>query len=149
MDNYNKNDENASLSMQPFFQFFRIASSAMGLIIIVYGFLWSKGLFELTYQAIKNPEFLQNHIIKWINLLSLESMNNLAQGGEITIAPLIAIILMGLGLIILVKIAMGIILIGAKIVLWTSSDREAVKQILIYAFGKGKMRTKGIKETKE
>ena len=72
---------------------------------------------------------------KWVTAVGDGELDIAIGGTTYHGARMIAIMLLGGGTFILAWLSMGIILAGAKTVSWTLSDREAVKKVLVHAFG--------------
>ena len=56
-------------------------------------------------------------------------------GKPFHVANIVAVIVIGVGAMLLAWLSIAIMLTGAKIVSWTSTDREAVKRVLEHALG--------------
>jgi hypothetical protein len=59
-------------------------------------------------------------------------------GVKLALAPFLAVSVIGGGTFLLCWLALGIMVAGAKIVSWSSGDREAIRKILRHAIGQGR-----------
>jgi len=78
---------------------------------------------------------LKAPLAKWTDAVGGEDLDVVLEGQTYHAARGLAVLVVVVFNLILAWIAMGIMLTGAKIVSWTSSEREAVKKILKHALG--------------
>jgi len=117
-------------------QIIRAVSAGLGVIAITIGLIYVTRIFSAVFSALQGPETFQGLLDKWIPAVGGDELDIVTSGGATYhTARLVAIIVLGGGSVVLAWISMGLILTGAKIVSWTLSDREAIKRMLVYAFG--------------
>jgi uncharacterized membrane protein len=136
MREYGQGDEGSSfLSLQSLLQIIRAVGASLGVIVIIIGLVYATRMFALVFTTLHNPEAFQAHLDKWVTAVGQEELDVVIAGTTYHCARVVAIMVLGGGAIILAWISMGVILAGAKTVSWTLSDREAVKRMLVHAFG--------------
>jgi len=135
MREYGREDEVSSFNLQPLLQVIRAIGAILGVIAIVIGLVYATRMFALVFAALHAPEAFQAHLDKWVTAVGGGELDIAIGGTTYHGARIIAIIVLGGGASILAWISMGIMLAGAKTVSWTLSDREAVKKVLVHAFG--------------
>lgn len=113
----------------------RLAASAVGIVTIVVGLWFAIKLFGAIAEGLQSPEAYRDSIQQWTALVGGEGLKVKLGEQEFALGPVIALAAIGLGLVLLTWLSLGIMLTGAKIVSWSSGEREAVKRILQQAFG--------------
>lgn len=127
-----------TFNMQSFLQLIRATVAILGIIAIIIGLTYATRMFGLIYTTLQAPEAFQVHLDTWVAAVGGEELNIVVEGTTYPGARVVAIIVLGGGAAILAWIAMGFIRTGAKTVSWILGDREAVKKILLHAFGPAK-----------
>ena len=84
---------------------------------------------------LRAPEVFQAHMGKWVAAVGGAQLDVVVGGIVVHGAAIFAIFILGGGAAILAWISMGLILAGAKTMSWILGDREAVKKLLVHAFG--------------
>ena len=137
MRDFGQTDTGASSNLQPLLQFIRAIAGILGVIAIAVGLYYATRVFGLVFAALNDPVTFQATLDKWVTAVGAKELDIAVEGTSTVIhgARPLALATLGGGAFILSWIAIGITLAGAKIVAWTLSDREAVKQILTHAFG--------------
>ena len=116
----------------------RVVATFLGIVVILVG-LWSAlKVFGALYQGLTGPQGFAKTFDGWAKVVGGEKLNLTVNGITIPLAPVLAVIVLGGGAFLLTWLAMGIMLTGAKIISWTSGDREAVKRILEHSLGKSR-----------
>lgn len=137
MRDFGQTDTGASPNLQSLLQFIRAIAAILGVIAIGVGLFYATRVFGQVFGALNDPEAFQVTLDKWVTVVGAKELD-IAVAGTPTVIhgarPVALATLFG-GAFILSWIAIGITLAGAKIVSWTLSDREAVRQILTAAFG--------------
>lgn len=139
-----ENTEGASFSMESLHQLIRAAGGVLGIITIIIGLVYAMRMFNLILGALGDPEGFQVKLEKWNVAVGGDELSIVIAGVTYQCAQPVAILVLGIGAIVLAWIAMGFIRTGAKIISLTVpvlGDREAVKKILVHAFGAGKTPT--------
>ena len=135
MRDHRVDDDGLSFDMQSLLQLIRAAGAILGIIAIILGLTYATRMFGLILDTLHGPEAFQVHLDKWVAAVGGDELNLVIGGATYHGARGVAIMVLGGGVAILAWISMGFILAGAKTVSWTLSDREAVKRLLIHAFG--------------
>lgn len=115
----------------------RLMAMGLGIIAIVIGLYCSAKVFFGIHDVLTNPEGFQAIYQQWVEAVGGEELSVQIDDDQFPVANLVAILVLGLGSLALAWIAIGIMITGARIVSWTSSDREAIKKILRHTFGSG------------
>lgn len=113
----------------------RLIATGLGIVAIVLGLSCSAKVFFAVHGTLTNPEGFDAFFQQWVDTLGGQELEMQIDGRPYPIANLAAILVLGLGTMLLAWIAIGIMLTGAKIVSWTAGDKEAVKRVLDHAFG--------------
>ena len=113
----------------------RLAASAVGIATILVGLWFAIKLFGAIAEGLQSPEAYRDSIQQWTTLVGGEGLKVKIGEQEFALAPVIALAAIGLGLILLTWLSLGVMLTGAKIVSFSSGEREAVKRILQQALG--------------
>ncbi len=137
MNEYDHQDISPSASMDFFGSLLRLIASAIGVVIIIIGAVYAMKMFYAIYHGVKNPQYVEALIEQWMQILGKESESITIQSLDLTfnLGRVTAVVILGGTAYILASIAISLMSVGAKIVSWTSGDREAVKRILTYTFG--------------
>ncbi|NQU39448.1 MAG: hypothetical protein HQ523_05800 [Lentisphaerae bacterium] len=138
MRDQNREDDVPSFSLQSLLQLIRAAGALLGVIAIIIGLVYATRIFGLVFDALLEPEVCQAHLDKWAVAVGGDELNIVIGGTTYHLARTMALLVLGGGVTILAWISMGLVQGGAKTVSWILSDREAVKKILIHAFGSAK-----------
>ncbi|OQY27031.1 MAG: hypothetical protein B6244_11905 [Candidatus Cloacimonetes bacterium 4572_55] len=113
----------------------RLMASTLGIIAIVIGLIYAMRIFNTVYQAMVNPENFTSIFDQWALVIGGDKLDLKLIGDAYPMSRIFTIFILGGGTFILSWLALGIMIGGAKIVSWTSGDREAIKRILAYTFG--------------
>jgi len=113
----------------------RVGASILGLILIIIGLLYALRIFGGVYDAIRDPAGISGLITRWAEEFGGDELTVELREKQLPLARALGIAVLGVGAIILAWLALGVMLAGAKIISWTTGDREAVKSVLRSAFG--------------
>ena len=141
MRNYKNEEVGVSFSMQSFLQLIRAVGAIFGIIVIIIGLVYATRMFGLVFSVLNSPAIFQAHLDKWVEAVGGGELDVIVAGTTYHGARMVAIMILGGGTFILAWISIGLITVGAKTVSWTLSDREAVKKLLVHAFGPAKKKT--------
>lgn len=119
----------------------RLLASMTGIVAILVGLWLATRLFGAIAQGLQSPEAYQETFRQWTAVVGGDQLKIKQGEQELAFGPALAVAAVGMGLSLLVWLALGVMLTGAKIVSWSSGDREAVKRVLTYALGPGARRT--------
>jgi hypothetical protein len=119
-----------SLEMLP-----RLCANVIGVVAVVAGLWLAIDLFNAIYHGLNAPENVRPLLDQWGATLGGDKLTVKVADKSYPLASLAATIIVGAGCGVLTWLAIGVMLTGAKIIAWTSSDREAIRRILQYAFG--------------
>ncbi len=121
------------------------AATCIGLVIMLFGLKYSIDIFNLIYDALRDPEKIHEILIRLGENIGGEALDVTIGKKIIPISMIISLMVFCGGSVILAWLAMALMQTGGKIVSWTSGDREAVKKILEYTFGEAMRPKKNIK----
>ena len=113
----------------------RLIASVIGMILIIAGLIYALKLFNLVFDNLSSPQNFIEIFKPWIEVVGGDAFNFRVAGKPYPVANVITLGVLGAGGFLLAWIAMGLMLTGAKIVSWTTSDREAILKILNHVFG--------------
>ncbi len=112
-----------------------LIASIVGIVIILYGFKFCIDIFTLIYGAFTEPKQIAAILDQWAQTPALKSLTFTLGKQTFALAHLFAIIIGGGCALLLAWLAIAMMQTGAKIVSWTTGEREAIKKILQNAFG--------------
>lgn len=135
MIEYGQQTSDSPTDLQTLMNLLRLVAAVLGIVIIVIGLVYATRMFGAIYRALQSPESFQPVREQWSQAVGGEELNITIAGSTYHVANVAAIAVLGGGAVMLSWIAMALILAGAKVVSWTAGDREAVKRILVHAFG--------------
>lgn len=129
----------------------QLAATLLGIAVIVIGVVYVIRLLDAVYTCVRNPEEMTALVTQWTKVIGEDTINIHFADNHIKGARVFSIIILGSAAVLLAWVSLGITLAGAKIVSWTSGDREAVKKILTHVFGYHPMKRKapGIKDSED
>ncbi|HWB10953.1 MAG TPA: hypothetical protein VG826_17125 [Pirellulales bacterium] len=116
----------------------RACANLVGVIAVVAGLWLAMDLFGAVYRGLNSPENVRPLLQQWAETLGGEKLTVKIGEERYPLASLVAVLVVGAGCCVLAWLAMGVMLTGAKIITWTSSDREAIRRILQHALGPGR-----------
>ena len=132
---YDRFDFNTSSILHILLELLRIVAAGLGIAAIVIGLICAVMLFNTIYSGLQNPAQFNATFEQWSAVVGGEVLGHSSDGGKYALARVLTVVMIGGGVFLLVWIAMGFIVNGAKVVSLTASDARAVKRILQYAFG--------------
>src|SRR3569623_36080 len=113
----------------------RLFASTVGIIAIVIGLWLALKLFGAVAEGLQSPDAYKETFQQWTALLGGDRLKIKVGDQELARGPTAALGAVSIGLMVLTWLTLGVMLTGAKIVSWTSTDREAVKRVLQHALG--------------
>ena len=116
----------------------RACANVVGIIAVVSGLWLAIDLFGAIYRGLNSPENVRPLLDHWAETLGGGKLTVKVADQSYPLASLLAVIVVGAGCCVLTWLAMGVMLTGAKIITWTSGDREAIRRILQHALGPGR-----------
>jgi hypothetical protein len=119
----------------------RLFASTVGIIAIVIGLWLALKLFGAVAEGLQSPDAYKETFQQWTALLGGDRLKIKVGDQELALGPTAALGAVSIGLMLLTWLTLGVMLTGAKIVSWTSTDREAVKRVLQHALGNSPRRT--------
>lgn len=129
------NEDDGGISMQSVMQGVRVAGALLGMLAIILGLVYATRVFDLVLNTLFDPAAFGVHLDKWVEALGGEQLDLTLGDQTFRGSRYTAVTILGSGVVILTWIALGFIIAGAKVISWTLSDREAVKKLLVHAFG--------------
>lgn len=129
-------DMDLSSMTKPLSELVRIAGSFVGIIIVIVGLVCMVMIIGAFRDALSNPQGLEGAVTQWFNLIDGNNLT-LDFGGEeeIHAGRLLAMLMMGICALVLARLSIALMTSGAKVIMITSGDKEAVKRVLKEAFG--------------
>lgn len=121
--------------LQTFLDAMRILATVLGMILMVIGLIYVSKLFYGIYNALQDPEAFGPLLEQWAQVMGGEDLSLITPQKEYDVSRLVAIVVLGGGAYVLIRLALGLLTAGAKIISITAGDRAAVKKILTTAFG--------------
>lgn len=135
MNDFEQNTISVDSGVSTLARFLRIAATVLGIVAIVIGLVYATRIFEAVYSNLRAPEGIEGLLDRWERVLGEEDLTFAIGGEEHSFARSAGIVVVGVGAMLLARVAMGIMVAGAKIISLTAGDREAVRKILTHAFG--------------
>ncbi|HUY91905.1 MAG TPA: hypothetical protein VMV10_24405 [Pirellulales bacterium] len=105
------------------------------IVTILVGLWLAIKLFGAIAAGLQSPDAYRQTIEQWTALVGGDGLKVKIGEQEFALAPAVALAVIGLGLALLTWLSLGVMLTGAKIVSWSSGDREAVRRVLQQALG--------------
>ena len=128
-------DPDDSFNVKSFLQVLRAVAVVLGVAAILVGVVFAVRVFAVAFNALRDPAGFQPLLAQWAETVGGEKLDVVIEGNKYPCAGVLATIVLGGGGMMLVWIAMGLVMAGAKVVSWTLGDRTAVKKMLEQAFG--------------
>ncbi len=113
----------------------RLIVAIVGILTILTGLWLALKLFGTIALGLESPDAFKETFAQWTAVLGGDRLKIKLGEQEFAVGPALAVGAVGMGLSLLTWLAMGVMLTGAKIVSWSSGEREAVKRILQHALG--------------
>jgi hypothetical protein len=135
MREHGTEDGGITFSMQSLMQGARVVGAVLGIIAIIIGLVYATRVFDLVLNTLQAPDAFAVHLDKWVEAVGGEQLDLTVAGETLHGSRVFAIVILGGGAIVLVWLSLGFIIVGAKTVSWTLSDREAIKKLLVHTFG--------------
>jgi hypothetical protein len=140
MREYGHDSDAQAFTLQSLLQIIRAGAAILGVIAIVIGLVYAARIFAVVFAALHSPEAFQLHFDKWVTAVGGGELDITIAGTTYHGSRILALMVLGVGTFILAWISMGIMMVGAKTVSWTLSDREAIKRVLVHALGPARKR---------
>ena len=116
-------------------EWFRIATTVFGLVLIGVGIYFACRIFGAAYSAVTQPEQFGPVVEQWTEFVSGGEPLMEADGRVLLSPRLVAVGVMGACTLLMIWITQAVITTGAKIVYWMGTDADAVKRVLSHVFG--------------
>jgi hypothetical protein len=116
-------------------QALRVAAAALGVVAIIIGLVYATRVFGMAFTALRDPVGFGEHVEQWVAAVGGDQLDIVVENVTLRPARPVALMVLGGGTAILAWIAIGITLAGAKTLSWTLGDGEAVRKLLVHAFG--------------
>ncbi len=146
MREYEIQNSGPSFSVQSLLQLIRAAAAILGVLIMIIGVVYVTRIFAWIFGVLHDPDSFGANLNQWVAAVGGAQLDFVAPGITYHSANMVAIMVLGGGVVILAWISIGLVMVGAKIVSWTLGDREAIKKILADAFGSEKKFIKPVME---
>jgi hypothetical protein len=110
-------------------------ASLLGLVVIVIGLYFSVRTFLIIRDTVRDPTGAQETFAQWNEALGGDKLEIRFEGDLVPLAPILGLVAVGGGCVLMCWLSLGIMVAGAKIISWSTGDREAVRQILREVLG--------------
>lgn len=128
--------EDDAVSLPSFSQFIRGVGALLGLGMVILGVIYTTRIFGWVSAALQNPESIEGLIQRWETAISGGAQTVWRFGdNEIPVSSFLAVLVLGFGVFILIRIAFWFLTEGAKVISSSIGEKEAIKSILLYVFG--------------
>ncbi|MHC4531689.1 MAG: hypothetical protein ACYSXD_09035 [Planctomycetota bacterium] len=138
MPHYNQHGPLSTSTSHALLNKLRLITAVLGIMLIIIGLVYAVKMFSAIYTTLQNPEDVQPLIDRWTVAIGASGLSFTIGENTYNITKPFVIIILGVGSVVLAHIAIGLVIAGAKVISWTTGEREAVKKILTHAFGKQK-----------
>jgi len=125
----------SGFDLQGVLQMIRVVGACCGLVAIIMGLVFASRVFKLVSGTMREPESFRAYLATWMDVLGGNTLTIMVNGTPVQAPGLFALLVVGVGTILMAVIALGIVMVGARTLSWTLSDHEAVKRVLTHAFG--------------
>ena len=136
MKDYDQQQEDDIFTMKHVMGVMRALGALLGVIAIIMGLVYASRMFALIFDALHEPELFRSQLATWAAAIGGDELDLVIAGASYPVANVLALLVLGVGALVLTWLALGLVLAGAKTVSWCLGDREAVKRILVHAFGR-------------
>ena len=130
MKAYGQEESGRSFNVQTVQQMIRAAGAVLGLVVIIIGIVYATRIFSMVSAALHNPGGFEAVLKSWVAAVGGDRLDFVVP--DITTyhaANLVALAVMGVGTMILAWMSIGLILVGAKVLSWSLSDRIPEKSL--------------------
>ena len=107
----------------------RIVAGAIGIVAIILGFFFAGKLFFAVKDGLEHPGDVHPIIVEWEEVLGGDELSAPVGDGELGLARVIAVVIVGAGTVVLVWIALGFVRTGARVISWVISDLGAMRKL--------------------
>jgi len=118
-----------------FKQVVRIAGGLTGVIAMVIGLVYAAKMLKLLFMMLTAPEG-GRPVLMLAEMFGGAEFVVPSATGAIPLAVPLAVFLLVLALLVMGRLALGLIMTGAKVLAFCLTDRESMKELLVYALGK-------------
>ncbi len=139
MKDHGHEKQGISISPQMWWPYVRALGAVIGVVVMVTGVAYAARIFNWIMDTLRAPDHFQPVLGGWVKALGGEQLDMvLENGARIPVATLLAVVILGVGATLLIRISLGLITAGAKTLSCMLGDREAIKRILTHVFGPGR-----------
>ncbi|WFB37591.1 hypothetical protein P3T73_07440 [Kiritimatiellota bacterium B12222] len=126
-------------------QWVRGLSALTGLTMMLVGVVYAIRLFGWIVEGLRSPEKVTDLIKRWgMAMGGGRAFETMIGNERIPLSEILAVLVLGVGMWVLIRIAFMFISEGSKIVTHTLGEKAAIKRILVHALGAG-----AVKETSD
>lgn len=129
-------DENPVPVVDTLRKIVNLATTCIGLIVVIVGLKYAIDVFQLIFSMLKAPDVLTGPIRQLATSFGGTAFDLKLPDRTIPLSNIIALIIYCCGVAVGAFLTMALMQTGAKIVALTTGDRSAVRQILQSAFGR-------------
>ena len=113
----------------------RAIASLIGLGIIILGLVFAVQTFLAIRDSVTKSAAFQETVKKWVEVLGGDEAGLKIKDEMVPVARVGAMAAVFGGYFVMAWLSIGIMVAGARIISWTTGDREAVRQIIREAMG--------------
>jgi len=141
MEPYDQKQLKSGFTLENVLVILRLLAAGLGVAAVAIGLFFAVKVFCAVFATLQEPEHFRPLLEEWTTVLGKEDLDLVIGEDTLPLARILATLVLGGGTVALTWIALGLVGAGAKVVSWTTSDREAIKRILRETFGsQGKRR---------
>lgn len=122
-------------------QWVRGFGAVIGLTMMILGVLYSVRIFGWIVEGLRHPEKLSDVVKRWGEVIDGgDAFSFMIDGAEVRLSELLGLLILGFGMLVLVKIAFLFLTEGSNVISNMLGDKEAIKKILKHTFGPGQVK---------
>lgn len=134
-------DVDDGVKMPSIAQCVRGLGALIGMTMMIFGVVYAVRIFGWIVQGLQNPEKVSDLVKRWGLAVGGGANFDFTVGGEsIPLSEILGILILGMGMWVLSKIAFMFLTEGSKVITNTLGEKDAIKKILLYTFGAGSVK---------
>lgn len=135
MKEYRKERDDGAFDLLSIQELVRVAGAVLGFAVTVTGLVLAVRLFSEVFDVVRDPARFGVHLQAMAAAVGGKDLDVSFAGMSYRSSNLVAIVVFGGSAFLLMWLSLGMLVGGAKIIGWALSERDAVKRILVHAFG--------------
>ena len=130
-----RRDEPVTTNWGSALQALRVVSVMLGIVLMAVGLTYAVRLFHTIHTVLQDPQSVETLLSKWSAAVGGSTLDVAIAGNSLHLAPTLAVFILGGGCFLLSWLSLGLVMAGARTLSWLLGDEEAVRRILLRAFG--------------